>query len=63
MSSLPTPNFVLADALRRKEDYRKAAKQLSWEEKVASIKRMQEASIEARRCMREALSRSTIGSR
>jgi len=52
-------NPLLSDALRRKEDYRRSAKELSWEEKIMTIERMREASIEAKRCMKESLSDHT----
>jgi hypothetical protein len=52
-----TTNSLLLDALMRKESYRKSAHNLSWEDKVASIERMQEASFQAKKCMRELQSR------
>ena len=42
---------LFEQALRAKAAYRKDARALTWEEKVASIERMREASTEARKAM------------
>lgn len=45
---------LFEQAIRAKAAYRKDARALSWEEKVASIKRMCEASTKARKAMGKA---------
>ena len=45
---------LFEQAIRAKAAYRKDAQELSWEEKIASIERMREASKEARKAMRKA---------
>jgi hypothetical protein len=45
-------------AIQAKASYHKKAKAISWEEKIASIERMREASHEARRSMAAARSSS-----
>lgn len=42
---------LFEQAVRAKAAYHKDARALSWEEKVASIERMREASVEARKAM------------
>ena len=42
---------LFEQAIRAKAAYHKDARALTWEEKVASIERMREASTEARRAM------------
>lgn len=42
---------LFEQAVRAKAAYRKDARALTWEEKVASIERMREASKEARKAM------------
>lgn len=49
--------LVLADALRRKEAARVAARALQWPQKVAAIERMREAS----RIAKEGMRRSLLG--
>lgn len=44
---------LFEQAIRAKATYHKDAQALSWEEKIASIERMREASREARRAMGE----------
>ena len=45
---------LFEQAVRAKAAYHKDARALTWEEKVASIERMREASAEAHRAMAEA---------
>jgi hypothetical protein len=45
---------LFEQAVRAKAAYRKDARALTWEEKVASIERMREASMEARNAMAKA---------
>jgi hypothetical protein len=45
---------LFEQAIRAKAAYRKDARALTWEEKVASIERMRDASAEARKAMAEA---------
>jgi len=45
---------LFEQAVRAKSAYHKDARALTWEEKVASIERMREASVEARRAMAKA---------
>ena len=49
---------LFEQAIRAKAIYHKDAQALTWEEKIASIERMREASIEARKAMGEARQRS-----
>ena len=46
--------LLFEQAVRAKATYRKDARALTWEEKVASIERMREASTEARKAMGKA---------
>lgn len=45
---------LFEQAVRAKAAYHKDARALTWEEKVASIERMREASAEARKAMKQA---------
>lgn len=50
--------LLFEQALRAKATYHKDARALTWEEKVAAIERMREASTEARKAMDKARQRN-----